>query len=275
MNLGTFGKALGLLAGLATLVYIAGGVVLTLRLGFEDLPGDNVIAQLPREFLISVGVTIVVAPIALAAMVYAAWRLTKGGGGGFSDIAALSQPEVKASRAGKAALIGAALVIPGGVWSLIEEGWRWELFLWLGIAWLISAGWAYAMLELRAVIVRRHATTASPPMPRPSWFAPATVGTMSLFYAALLLPAAIVVGVVVPMTDVSACTLGGAKITGTFVGDTSERLYIGVPEPDDGPGKGSRRIISLPYSSLGEVYLGDNAYVERCYRKLQPPARTS
>ena len=47
--------AFGLFAGLASLVVILGGAVLSLRLRSQGLPADAVVAVLPREFLISVG----------------------------------------------------------------------------------------------------------------------------------------------------------------------------------------------------------------------------
>src|SRR3954452_23147874 len=52
----------GLFAGIAALIYVAGGIVLGLRLVFLGLPTLGVVGQLPHEFLFSVGATQVVAP---------------------------------------------------------------------------------------------------------------------------------------------------------------------------------------------------------------------
>src|SRR3954469_5419915 len=52
----------GLLAVLAALIYITGGIVLALRLALSGLPAMGVVGQLPREFLVSLGFGLVVAP---------------------------------------------------------------------------------------------------------------------------------------------------------------------------------------------------------------------
>ena len=60
-------------------VYPTGGLVLSLRLGLERLPSTAAVAQLPREFLISPGLTVgrgdtsaVVAGLTVAAVLYVA-----------------------------------------------------------------------------------------------------------------------------------------------------------------------------------------------------------
>jgi hypothetical protein len=60
----------GLFAGVAALIYLTGGAVLGLRLLLAGLPGFDVVGQLPREFLFSLGATQVVAP---AVLVGTAW----------------------------------------------------------------------------------------------------------------------------------------------------------------------------------------------------------
>jgi hypothetical protein len=64
----------GIAAGLAALVYITGGLALQLRLGSGGVPSSVAVPQLPREFLISLGL-LIVAP-AVAAGVLAS-RLAK------------------------------------------------------------------------------------------------------------------------------------------------------------------------------------------------------
>jgi hypothetical protein len=72
------GQAVGLLAGAVGLVYMVGGAVLALRLFIEDLPSRTIVAQLPRDLLVSVGLAQVVLPgIAIAAL-YAAVRILLG-----------------------------------------------------------------------------------------------------------------------------------------------------------------------------------------------------
>jgi hypothetical protein len=61
--LGALGRLTGLFAGLVAAIYLTGGLVLSLRLGLERLPSTAAVAQLPREFLISLGLTVVVPAI--------------------------------------------------------------------------------------------------------------------------------------------------------------------------------------------------------------------
>ena len=63
----------GALAGLAALVYLTGGLALQLRLGAGGVPSSVAVPQLPREFLISLGLLIVAPAVALGA---ASGRLT-------------------------------------------------------------------------------------------------------------------------------------------------------------------------------------------------------
>jgi hypothetical protein len=58
--LSTFGGVAGIAAVGAALVYGTGALVLMLRLGLRRLPSTTAVPQLPREFLISVGLQIVV-----------------------------------------------------------------------------------------------------------------------------------------------------------------------------------------------------------------------
>jgi len=55
----------GVLAGIAVLVYLTGGLALQLRLGAGGIPSSAVVPQLPREFLISLGLLIVAPAVAL------------------------------------------------------------------------------------------------------------------------------------------------------------------------------------------------------------------
>ena len=56
-----FAEVTGAFAGLAALVYLTGALALQLRLGVGGLPSSVAVPQLPREFLIGIGL-LVVAP---------------------------------------------------------------------------------------------------------------------------------------------------------------------------------------------------------------------
>ena len=62
------GRLTGLFAGLVAAIYLTGGLVLSLRLGLERLPSTAAVAQLPREFLVSLGLTVVVPAVGVGAL---------------------------------------------------------------------------------------------------------------------------------------------------------------------------------------------------------------
>lgn len=65
-------ELIGAFAFLAAGVYLTGGLALQLRLGSVRLPSSSVVPQLPREFLISVGLQIVAPAAVVGAIV---WRI--------------------------------------------------------------------------------------------------------------------------------------------------------------------------------------------------------
>lgn len=59
------------------LVYVVGALVLGLRLALQDLPWADVISQLPREFLLSVGAGQALLPALLLGALYGLYRLLR------------------------------------------------------------------------------------------------------------------------------------------------------------------------------------------------------
>ncbi len=66
----------GAFAGLAALVYLTGALALQLRLGMIGLPSSVAVPQLPREFLIGVGLLVVGPAIGLGLAV--GWAARRG-----------------------------------------------------------------------------------------------------------------------------------------------------------------------------------------------------
>jgi hypothetical protein len=64
--LNTLGGVAGATALAAALVYGTGALVLMLRLGLRRLPSTTAVPQLPREFLLSIGLQIVVPSVLVA-----------------------------------------------------------------------------------------------------------------------------------------------------------------------------------------------------------------
>jgi hypothetical protein len=267
-TLGDLTKGLGLLAGLATLVYLTGGLVLALRLAFEDLPWEAVISQLPREFLISVGVTTVVVPILASASVYTGWRLHKGREAPLPDARLPTDVCMRSHIAWHTLWVSLLVVAPGCIFELIKEGPRLTLWVWSAVAWLITFFWIYGMLWLRAGFARRHREPGPPASTRPSWYGARAIAVMSLLYAAFLLPGAIVLGATLRLTEARVCAAGGAKIDGVLVGETEQRVYIGEERRGE---LEDRRITAVPFDHVAEAIVGNDAREQRC-DQVVPPA---
>jgi hypothetical protein len=75
--LNTVGGVAGIAAAGAALVYGTGALVLMLRLGLRRLPSTSAVPQLPREFLMSVGLQIVVPALLIGGATLLAGRLRR------------------------------------------------------------------------------------------------------------------------------------------------------------------------------------------------------
>jgi hypothetical protein len=74
-NLENLGRVAAGLAALVAVLYVIGAVVIGARLGLRDLPSTAVVAQLPREFLLSTGLNVVLPAPAVAVVLYASVAL--------------------------------------------------------------------------------------------------------------------------------------------------------------------------------------------------------
>jgi hypothetical protein len=72
-NVENLGKVAAGLAALAGALYVVGAVVIGVRLGLRDLPSTAVVAQLPREFLLSTGLNVVLPAPAVVVALYVAF----------------------------------------------------------------------------------------------------------------------------------------------------------------------------------------------------------
>ena len=64
------GQVFGLFAGIATILYVAGGIVVGLRLWYRDLPVWAVVNQLPRELLVTEALVYIAAPFGVFVLGY-------------------------------------------------------------------------------------------------------------------------------------------------------------------------------------------------------------
>jgi hypothetical protein len=71
-NVENLGRVAAGLAALVGALYVVGAVVIGVRLGLRDLPSTAVVAQLPREFLLSTGLNVVLPAPAVVVALYVA-----------------------------------------------------------------------------------------------------------------------------------------------------------------------------------------------------------
>jgi hypothetical protein len=274
-------EAFGLLAGVTAIVYIAGSIVLTLRLAFEDLPWEAVVAQLPREFVLSTGVGQVLLPALLIGSVYGLGRLLLGSDAEaphpprLSDVLGKAPPpgtrlRVRASNwrrrwreakweelrpllrsylstAVVMILPGAAVVV---LRALLEEDYSPQLWL-LAIAFVIMLVVSVAVHELRAVTADHY--------PRRRWGTPRAAVVMSGMYALAAVPVMMAAASALPLQDAKLCTTQDHEEGSVLVGQSSDRIYLGEPA-----GRGSRRIAVFPLSQVEELFIGDGADHAAC-----------
>jgi hypothetical protein len=266
----TLGQVVGLGAGIIALVYAAGGGVLALRLYLGDLPSRTVVGQLPRDLLISVGLAQIVLPGLAVAGLYAIGRLLLG-----------PTPAPKTfvdqwkqrSRRTWAVLVGVS-AIPAllttaamtlGVELGVERRPVERKLLWLlPVTFLLTLLIALVCLNLRARLADRYGDSAS------SWNMGGPIVRMSLVAALAFLPGCVVFAGTIHLLEVKVCTtLGppmglsaprGRSLQGVFIGETSDRTYIGQRKRPGRP----LLVFSVPQSRITETFIGGNAHSRPC-----------
>lgn len=245
------GQAVGLLAGAVGLVYAVGGAVLALRLFIEDLPSRTIVAQLPRDLLVSVGLAQVVLPGLAIAALYAAFRTLRGAS---PPPKHLVDQWIEPSARGWLELVAAsavpALVITAySALRVPRVQLEWDL------AWLLPLTMLLSMLII-LVALRLRATLAA--TYRDTWNERRPILWMTLVVWLAAVPACLVFAGTFPLLDAKVCTTSGAERTGLLIGETSQRIYIGESSG------AKRQVISLPLTQVKETFIGGDAFFERC-----------
>lgn len=247
-------QAFSLFAGIATVVYFAGGVVLAFRLFLQNLPWEPVVAQLPREFLISTGAGQVLFPALLVGGLYGLFRLLP------SDRPRTPprpprwsygwrrRPPVVACYLSIAGL----LCVPVGLVELarhfVEPMSRPRLLL-LALGYAAMLIPAIAAHEVRALVAARRAL---------SWRAARTVAVVASVYATAAVPAVMLAASALPLNEGKVCANGEFEEQGSLVGQTSDRIYLGEP------GEENRRLAVFPLSQVQEIFIGSGAGDAEC-----------
>lgn len=258
----TLGEVAGLLAGAVALVYLAGGVVITLRLLFSDTNPEAVIGQLSREVLISVGLAEVVLPALIGGAIYAAYRLRGGsadrGPAVLRTTAPGSRGEPTRKRFAASALgLTVLLVLPGAISAIAHYGVTPKL-LYLLIALAVAGTTVLMARKARLEIARTH--------PNEAWRGVRAVALMSLVVGATVVPAAIIFWASLPLPEARVCLSEASEpVDGLLIGETASRVYIAGPKFGE-----VREITSLPSASVERLVIGAGAADQPCPARSPP-----
>jgi hypothetical protein len=234
----------GLLAGVTLVTYMLGGAVLAARLAFENLPPEAVFGQIPREFLITIGVSQVLVPALLFAAGHAAGRAL-----------------IFRSNRGQLKWI----VVSGVLWWAAFIGLAVGVASWNGprrdgpapfndnLGFWIVAAVVLAVFVGAAVVVRvRYADGALRWRSGPVWL------TLTIAYGVVAMVEAATVTATFPLLDAKACTVAGNAERGDLVGQTSDHIFLGEPT------NRRRRIAMLRATAVDELFVGPDAPKAAC-----------
>jgi hypothetical protein len=245
------GQAVGLLAGAVGLVYMVGGAVLALRLFIEDLPSRTIVAQLPRDLLVSVGLAQVVLPgIAIAAL-YAAVRILLGATPPPKRLVGQwVEPSLRGwIELGAASAVPALVITAYGLLRVLPEQREWDLAWLLPVALLLSMLIVLVALRLRASLAGAYPDR---------WNERRPILWMALVVWLAAVPACLVFAGTFPLLPAKVCTTTGSARTGLLIGETNQRIYVGERY------SAKRRVISFPMTQVTRTFIGGNARLEPC-----------
>lgn len=259
----TIGQLLGLAAGLLALVYAAGGGVLALRLYLAHLPSRTIVGQLPRDLVISFGLTQVVLPVLAVVALYAGYRVLRGAA---PPPKLLVRQWTEWSSRGWALLIGASavpsVVVAGSIALGADDvrGGSGQL-LWLTpvqklslLAFLVTLLVVLLALNVRARLVHQYANAKS------LWSTRRPIVLMTLVVGLASVPVCVFLsGAFFPLLDAKVCT-SQSEVTGVLIGETSDRTYIGETERPRAP----LLVFSVPSSQIEETFIGGDADLRPC-----------
>lgn len=174
--------------------------MLALRLGREGLPFEAVVGQLPREFLISQGLSSVILPAVAVAALYVVYRLIRRQPWR-PKIQRLSGPEnsVKWKKflteyfadGWKFLLVAVMVTMAVLAPAFIHELERGPRLVFLSAVIPLTFLNTIAVLQLRALLVQKHYRR---PYDTHSWNNERIAALMAALYAALIVPGAIAFG---------------------------------------------------------------------------------
>ena len=238
-DLGFLPAAVGLLAALSTIVYISGGALLIVRFKAKDLPVEAVVASLPRQLLISIGLTEVVLPLALVIA------------GAFAVLYALLIPGVerlgnpledwqRATPAQQTAFVAFALSVAAGGAALTALVFGTDPR---------TVGAALATVVTFFVfgrVIRRRERGRPRSFAAIAWTAVLAAVCLTPWFVALAERRQ-------ELLRVRVCTIDGRQRDGVLIADTTERVYLG----EDRAATNERpHIAVIPSARVQQVFIG-------------------
>jgi hypothetical protein len=285
-SIADLGVVVTIAGGLASLVYVVGGLVLAARLTLYALPTEAVVVQIPQWALLAVGLTEVVLPTLGIVFVFGLYRLIWRAG--------LFQDAWRLLR-----------VVPPLQRIRGSGSWRWMRVhqaaprIRLVVETLVAALFTYvvfavsrpnsftgreglsllslpalplpflnsyvAILGVFVVVVVAAAFAGAIAnlyvRPQIAWIDFREARKMVAIVTVLTMALMTLFAMTIPLLDVKVCRKGGPPVTGWLVATSSDRLYIGqqtasVSEP--------RYIESVPLSDATDVFISGRAESTPC-----------
>jgi hypothetical protein len=247
---------LAAITGAAAVVYIAGGLIFALRLSVAGLPTVSVVGQLPRNVLLSVGLSEGLSPALLGAAVYAALRSLF-----YKDRRAVTDLKDKTwikvddckrrslyfGRTGAYAFLIISPALAAAIFSKTagsNETARWII---LGVSALVAILGMLMYPNVRGQIADRFDQN----------FRSATATVVhSLLFALVLIPGCVAYfGTQLP-DEATVCLNRPAmptQLQGYLVGQTSDNVFIGENSGTE------RKVKSVPTAQIRQVIVGPHA----------------
>lgn len=259
VTLTTLAELVGVIAGLASLLYVAGAGVMTLRLVFSDMPHPiGAAARLSREVLISTGLALL-GPVLLVGACYLGWRAVR-------DDAPIRRV---AGWAGSswverylllflAVMGGLVILSPGIYWALFGNGLDWLAdeaagANFLFAAWFVASVVVFVALNVRdRLLTHEFDTKARFNMPKAKL-------VFATLWGLTILPGCILAATSIKFPETLVCIAGVDEgIEGILVGESETTVFVG----SNVEGDPTRQLLAVGTDRVEGVFVGETDWDE-------------
>jgi hypothetical protein len=259
----TITKLFGLLAGIASLAYVGGGAIMALRLSFERLPASlTVAARLSRVVLISVGLSLIIAPMLILGAAYVAYRLVRG------NVSPRLVPwfgrwseNERIAWSGSIAVVAAVLILlPAAIWAARGYG------VDFNPKWVAVAAIAAFLVIFGALRIHDRLVGVGGPFHSPlrfnSWRARIV---LAVIWALAFMPAWISIGAAIRLPAAKLCVTGVDEgVEGRLIDETDKTVFMGLPADQvltRGPLGTDASVLTVPADHVDGIFVGSVADV--------------